>query len=197
LRTPRRDKKFRRWLGKAWLAFFGWEVVGGAPPVRKAVVIAYPHTTNWDLPFMLAVAYAIDCDVHWLGKKSLFRSPYGGFMRWVGGISVDRSRHTRLVDAVVESIAPQEELMVVIPPEGTRSQAGRWKSGFYWVAVQSELPIILGFLDYTRKRGGLGEVLHPTGDLDADFEKIRAFYHGIEGKYPDRQGVITLNDDIE
>ena len=176
----------------------GWEVVGGEHrPCARAVIIAYPHTTNWDLPFMLAVAYSIDCDVHWLGKKSLFRSPFGGFMRWVGGISVDRSRRTKLVDAVVDTIAPHEELMVVIPPEGTRSQAGRWKSGFYWVAVQAGVPIILGFLDYTRKRGGLGEVLHPTGDIDADFEKIRNFYDGIEGKYPDRQGVITLNDDVE
>jgi 1-acyl-sn-glycerol-3-phosphate acyltransferase len=197
LSTQRGDKRFRRWLGKAWLAFFGWQVAGGAPPVRKAVVIAYPHTSNWDLPFMLAVAYSIDVDVHWLGKKSLFRSPYGGFMRWVGGIPVDRSRHTKLVDAVVDTITPHEELMVVIPPEGTRSQSGRWKSGFYWVAVQAGVPIILGFLDYTKKRGGLGEVLHPTGDIDADFEKIRSFYQGIEGKFPDKQGVITLNDEVE
>jgi 1-acyl-sn-glycerol-3-phosphate acyltransferase len=186
----------RQLLGRTWLRFFGWEVEGGAPNVPKAVVIAYPHTSNWDLPFTLAVSYALDLDVHWLGKKSLFKAPYGWFMRWVGGIAVERSRSTNLVDSIVDTLAPMQEILVIIPPEGTRSQSGRWKSGFYWVAVGSGLPIILGYLDYKRKRGGLGEIFYPSGEIEADFDKIRDFYSNVTGKFPEKQGAITLADDL-
>jgi 1-acyl-sn-glycerol-3-phosphate acyltransferase len=173
---------------------FGWEIEGGPPGIRRAVVIAYPHTTNWDLPFTLACAYALDVDIKWLGKKDLFRFPWRWSMRKLGGIPVDRSRRTNLVDAVVEAIAPLPDVLVVIPPEGTRGKAGRWKSGFYWIAHRAKIPIVLGFLDFKRRRGGLGEVFEPTGDIQVDFERIRAFYRGIEGKYPDKQGPITLVD---
>lgn len=130
--------------------------------------------------------------VSWLGKKSLFRPPFGWWMRGVGGIPVDRSRRTRLVDAIIDVIRPMDELFVVIPPEGTRSRSGHWKSGFYWVAAGAG---ILGFLDYENKRGGLGEIFHPTGDLHADFPKISAFYEGMKGKFPELQGPITLELD--
>jgi len=187
--------RFRRLLGRSWLKAMGWEIAGGHPTTTRAVVVAYPHTSNWDLLFTLAIAYALDMNVSWLGKKSLFRAPYGWWMRLLGGISVDRSKRTRLVDAIVDAIAPMEELYVVIPPEGTRSKSGHWKSGFYWVAVGAEIPIILGFLDFKNKRGGLGEVFWPSGDIEADFPKIKAFYDGIEGKYPELQGPITLEPD--
>jgi len=88
------------------------------------------------------------------------------------------------------------EILVIIPPEGTRSQSGRWKSGFYWVAVGAGLPIILGYLDYTRKCGGLGEIFYPSGNIEADFGKIREFYSGVQGKFPEKQGAITLDDDL-
>ncbi len=190
--------RFRRLVGRTWLRAFGWQISGGRPNVSRAVVVAYPHTSNWDLLFTLAIAYALDIPISWLGKKSLFRAPYGWWMRLVGGIAVDRSRRTRLVDAMVDAIAPMEELYVVIPPEGTRSKAGHWKSGFYWVAVGADIPIILGFLDFKNRRGGLGEVFSPSGDIHADFPKIKAFYQGIEGKYPELQGPITLeSDEIE
>jgi 1-acyl-sn-glycerol-3-phosphate acyltransferase len=188
-------RRIRRLIGRTWLWAFGFELDGGSPGVDKAVVVAYPHTSNWDLLFTLAAAYVLDVDVNWLGKKSLFRAPYGWWMRFVGGIAVDRSRSTRLVDAIVEAIEPRDHVMVIIPPEGTRSKSGRWKSGFYWVAVGAQLPIVLGFVDYGRKRAGLGEVFTPSGDLAADFDKIRAFYQDIEGKHPELQGEITLDLD--
>jgi len=194
LKAAPRQKPLRRLLGKTWLKVFGWRVEGSRPPVTKAVVVAYPHTSNWDLLFTLAVAYAIDVDIHWLGKTAIFNRPFGTFMRWVGGIPVDRSKSNNLVDAISQAIAPMDDIFVIIPPEGTRTQAGRWKSGFYWVAVKSEIPIILGFLDYTRKCGGLGEVLVPTGDIEADIEKVRGFYEGVEGKNLEDQGPITLID---
>jgi 1-acyl-sn-glycerol-3-phosphate acyltransferase len=182
-------------MGRTFLRVFGWELEGGRPGVQRAVVIAYPHTTNWDLPFTIACAYALDVDIKWLGKKAIFKWPLGWFMKKLGGIPVDRTRRTNLVDAVIEAIEPLDDVLVVIPPEGTRGKAGRWKSGFYWIADGAGIPIILGFLDYGRKRGGLGEVFEPTGDIHADFEKIEAFYRGMEGKYPDKQGPITLVDE--
>jgi 1-acyl-sn-glycerol-3-phosphate acyltransferase len=184
----------RRLLGNTWLRVFGWRVEGSRPPVSKAVVVAYPHTSNWDLLFTLAISYSLDLEIHWLGKKAIFKPPFGRFMRWVGGVPVDRNKRTNMVDAVTDAIAPMDDILVIIPPEGTRAQAGRWKSGFYWVAVKSEIPIILGFLDYRRKCGGLGEVLSPSGDIEFDFEKISAFYSNIEGRFPERQGPITLID---
>jgi len=186
--------RVRRVLGRAWLRLFGWQIEGGNPSVQKAVVIAYPHTTNWDLPFMLAIAWALGLNVGWLGKKSLFKPAFGWFMRGVGGIAVDRSRSTRLVDAIVAAIEPRQELLLVIPPEGTRSRSGHWKSGFYWVAVGAGIPIVLGFLDYTRRCGGLGEVFEPSGDIAADMKDIRTFYSGIEGKFPGKQGEILLEE---
>jgi 1-acyl-sn-glycerol-3-phosphate acyltransferase len=192
---PLVHSRIRQWIGRIWLRVFGFEIEGGRPGVDKAVVVAYPHTSNWDLLFTLAAAYALDLDINWLGKKSLFKAPYGWWMRFVGGIAVDRSKSTRLVDAIIEAIEPIEHMMVVIPPEGTRSKSGRWKSGFYWVAVGAGLPIVLGFVDYGRKKAGLGEVLTPSGDIVDDFDKIRAFYQGIEGKFPELQGEITLDVD--
>lgn len=184
----------RRALGRGWLALFRWQIRGGAPPVQKAVVVAYPHTSNWDLLFTLAIAWALDIDIRFLGKQSLFRYPiFGALMRGVGGIPVDRSRRTGLVEAVATSLAPLERALVVISPEGTRSRAGHWKSGFYRIALEARVPIVLGFLDYTQRRGGLGEILHPTGDISHDFEKIKAFYAGVEGRYPDQQGELTLD----
>jgi 1-acyl-sn-glycerol-3-phosphate acyltransferase len=197
LTNPYRKRPLRRWMGLAWLKIFGWHVEGSRPSTEKAVVIAYPHTTNWDLPFTLATAFALDVEIHWLGKKGIFKPPFGWFFRMLGGIPVERSRSTNLVDGIVATLEPIDHVLVIIPPEGTRSQSGRWKTGFYWVAVGARLPIILGYLDYTRKCGGLGEVFEPSGDIDADLDKIRSFYQGIKGKYPELQGAITFEPDSD
>lgn len=192
--APRSRHRIRHYVGRLWLWAFGWKVEGPPPGVPKAVVVAYPHTSNWDFPFALAVAYYHDVDIRWLGKKAMFRRPFGAFFRWLGGIPVDRSKSTGLVDSVVDTIDSYDELCVVIPPEGTRGQTGRWRSGFYWIAVKAGVPIVLSYLDYTRKRGGIGKVFVPTGDITVDFERIRDFYDGVLGKYPDKQVPISLLD---
>ena len=143
----------------------------------------------------LACAYALDLDIRWLGKQSLFKPPFGGVLRWLGGIPVVRSHRTQLVDAIAKSLEPLERGLIVIPPEGTRARAGRWKSGFYWVAVRARIPIVLSFLDYGRRTTGLGMVLEPSGDIETDFEAIQHFYAGVQGKYPDNQGELTLVDE--
>ncbi|MCC6764496.1 MAG: lysophospholipid acyltransferase family protein [Deltaproteobacteria bacterium] len=184
-----------RALARAWLWFFGWKVEGELPPGIKAVAIAYPHTTNWDMPFMLAVAYRLGVRPSWLGKRQIFRTPFGGFMRWLGGIPVDRSARTNMVAQVVERFAGIDRLFLVVPPSATRHKAAHWKSGFYHIARGAGVPILCTFLDYTRKVGGIGAVVHPTGDVRADMDVIRAFYQGIEGRYPENQTPIYLPEE--
>jgi 1-acyl-sn-glycerol-3-phosphate acyltransferase len=173
-----------RALGHLWLRAFGWRVEGALPPDRKVVVIAAPHTTNWDMPFMLAVAFVLGVKPSWLGKRELFRGPLGPFFRWLGGVAVDRSRSTNLVQAVVDRVAAAHRLFLVVPPSGTRKKAAHWKSGFYHIARRAGVPIVCSFLDYERRVGGIGLVFHPTGDVVADMDRIRAFYAPIRGKYP-------------
>ncbi|MEZ4293671.1 MAG: lysophospholipid acyltransferase family protein [Polyangiaceae bacterium] len=185
-------RKVRRWVGETWLRAFGWEVAGGPPGVPKAVVVAAPHTSNWDFPFTMAVAFALDLEISWLGKHTLFEGVHGHFFRWMGGIPVDRRSRHNLVSQVVDVLDARDELLIIVPPEGTRSRASRWKTGFYYIAAGAKVPIVLGFLDFENKRGGLGDLLWPSGDIESDMAKIREFYREIRGKHPDRMGEIRL-----
>ena len=119
---------FARALARLWLWFFGWKVEGSLPPSVKAVAIAYPHTTNWDLPFMLAIAYRLGVRPSWLGKREIFRRPFGGFMRWLGGLPVDRNARTNMVAQVVDRFQDIDRLFLVIPPSATRHRAAHWRS---------------------------------------------------------------------
>ena len=195
VKTSRPAGKLARALARAWLRFFGWKVEGSLPPGIKAVAIAYPHTTNWDLPFMLAVAYHLGVRPSWLGKRQIFRAPFGGFMRWLGGISVDRSARTNMVAQVVERFAEIDRLFLVIPPSATRHKAAHWKSGFYHIARGANVPILCTFLDYTRKVGGIGRVVIPSGDVRADMDLIREFYVGVQGRYPENHTPIYLPEE--
>lgn len=164
----------------------GWKVEGTAPEEDKFVVIAAPHTSNWDLLFMLGVAYKFRIRLHWMGKDSLFRAPFGWLMKSLGGIPIDRSKNNNVVSQMVEIYSGTDELAVAIPPEGTRSNVRIWKTGFYNIAHSAGVPIALGFLDYPKKVGGIGAVLSTTGDYDADLVKIKAFYANITGKHNDK-----------
>jgi 1-acyl-sn-glycerol-3-phosphate acyltransferase len=172
----------------------GWRVEGVLPPTTRAVLIAAPHTSNWDLPFMLAVGWAYGVRPSWLGKRELFRWPFGGVMRWLGGIPVDRRSRQNLVQQAVAVLEKAQALTLVIPPSGTRSRAPYWKSGFYHIARGARVPIVCGFLDYARRVGGIGPVFEPTGDIEADMLVIRDFYAGIAGKYPERAAPVRLKD---
>lgn len=185
-------RRIRRLVGHAWLSAFGWRVEGVTDIPKKAVLIAAPHTSNWDFPFTLAVSYVLDLDFSWLGKHTLFEPPFGFIFRWLGGIPVDRRDRNNLVASVAQVLKENDELLLLIAPEGTRSRVGRWKTGFYYIALSAEVPIALGYLDFARKRGGILHVLHPTGDIEADMATIRQFYRSIEGKHPSRMSEITV-----
>jgi len=173
-----------RSLSLAYLRATGWTLDGQLPAdCPKCVLIAAPHTSNWDLPYTLMVAFALRMNIHWLGKRQIFRWPFGGLMRWLGGIAVDRSQSTNLVAASAQALRDAEgSVHLVVPPEGTRSHTRHWKTGFYWIAHEAGVPIVLAYMDYPRKLSGLGPVFTPTGAIDADMAKIKAYYAQYKGK---------------
>ena len=188
----------KAFIGRAVLKMSGWDIDGGLPDVPKAVVVAAPHTSNWDLVYSLASMWTLGLTMNWVGKKSLFEKPvFGWWMRALGGIGVDRSKRSNAVQAIAQVFSEHEALLLLVPPEGTRSKTTRWKTGFYWIAVEAKVPIVLGYVDFGRKRTGLGTVFHPTGDIQADFVKLREFYDGMKGRFPELQGVIALGDGDE
>ena len=150
------------------------------------MIIAAPHTSNWDLPLTLTVAFALGLKIYWLGKAQIFRRPFRGFFRWLGGIAIDRSRANDTVAQAAELLRRSEDLVLLVPPEGSRKRVRFWKTGFYWVAHGASVPIALGFLDYGRKRTGIGPLVVPSGDIEADMVTIRAYYADVRGKYPDQ-----------
>jgi len=173
-----------RWISRRFLRLAGWTLDGRMPDGQaKCVVIAAPHTSNWDLPYTLMVAFALRLNIRWMGKQQIFRWPFGGLMRWLGGIPVDRSRSTNLVAASAQALRGAPGSMhLVVPPEGTRSKTRHWKTGFYWIAHEAGVPIVLAYMDYPRKLSGLGPVFTPTGDIEADMVQIKAYYSQFKGK---------------
>jgi 1-acyl-sn-glycerol-3-phosphate acyltransferase len=192
-RGRQRSGPVARTLGRVYLRLVGWRVDGEmAAGVDAAVVVAAPHTSNWDMPLMLAVAFTLGFRPRWLGKHQMFRRPFGGFMRWLGGIPVNRSSPHGLVDQTVAAFAASGGLMLVIPPSGTRAKRAYWKSGFYHIARQARVPIVLSYLDYRRRVGGIGPVLVPSGDLAADMDVVRAFYATVTPRHPAQAASVRL-----
>ena len=175
---------------RIFLRVNGWTVEGSLPPeAAKSVLIAAPHTSNWDLPYTLMVAFVLRLNVYWIGKSSLFRWPFGPVMRWLGGIAVDRDKSSNLVAASAEAIVRADgPVQLVVPPEGTRGKTRHWKTGFYFIALQARVPIVLAYMDYERKVSGLGPIFKPTGDVDADMAEIKRFYAPIKGRCADLFG---------
>lgn len=183
------------WLGRAILFVWGWKYEGERPAAAKYVVIAAPHTTNWDFPFTLAICAVMGIRIRWMGKQSLFAFPFGGIMRALGGIPVNRERSSNVVKSTAADFKNYQELALTVPAEGTRKRAEYWKSGFYHIAREANVPIALGYLDYKRKVGGFGGPLLPTGNIKADMDLIRAFYADKHGKYPENFGPIRLKEE--
>ena len=184
-----------RLIGRLYLRACGWRVAGALPPCPHAVVIAAPHTSNWDLPFMLAVSYVLGVKPSWLGKQELFRWPFGWVLRRLGGLPVDRSARRGVVGGAVARFAEVRELFLVVPPSGTRARATHWKSGFYHIACEAHVPIACAYLDYAERVGGIGLVLTPSGDVRADMDRIRAFYASKQGKYPEQVTPVRLREE--
>lgn len=173
-----------RAFSRAYLKLAGWKLEGGLPSdCAKSVMIAAPHTSNWDLPYTLMVAFALRLNVYWMGKQSIFRWPFGGLMRWLGGIAVNREAASNMVAASAAALqAADGPVQLIVPPEGTRSKTRYWKTGFYWIAHTARVPIVMAYMDYPRKLSGLGPVFRPTGNIELDMAVIKRFYAQFKGK---------------
>ncbi len=172
----------------SYMKLTGWKVEGTLPVNgQKSVLIAAPHTSNWDLPYTLMVGFVLGLNMYWLGKSSIFKFPFGGVMRWLGGVAVDRSQSNNLVATAAQAIRDADgPIHLTVPPEGTRSKTRYWKTGFYYIALQAEVPILMAYMDYPRKLAGLGPVLSPTGDIEKDMETVKSFYAQFKGKNSDQ-----------
>ncbi len=166
----------RQRLATRVLAAAGWAIEGTVPKVDKCVALGVPHTSNWDGVLMLAMAASAGIDMSFMIKDDWLRGPMGPIMRRLGAIGIDRSKANNVVDAMVHELRTRDRLWLVIPPEGTRSRAEHWKSGFYHIARGADVPVLPGYMDYARKRLGIGAPIHLTGDVHADMDRIRAFY---------------------
>ena len=177
-----------RALSLAFLKISGWKVLGSLPEgAEKSVLIAAPHTSNWDLPYTLMVAFSLRLTPYWMGKEEIFKPPFRGLMMWLGGLPVDRAKSNNMVSASVDALkAANGPLQLIVPPEGTRDKTRFWKTGFYYIAQGAQVPIVMAYLDYDKKIGGLGPVFQPTGNIDADMEAIKSFYAPFKGKNADQ-----------
>lgn len=174
-----------RLLRRALIALYrygGWTSTGTVPEPQRFVMIAAPHTSNWDFPYFLGVTHALGIRTHFMAKASLFRWPFGGFMRQVGGVRLDRATAKDTVRQMVDEFARRDEFVLTIAPEGTRGAVTRWRTGFYQIAHGAGVPIVCGFMDYPTRTSGVGPVIVPTGDYEADMAPAFAFYAGVRGK---------------
>ena len=185
-----------RAAGKLFLEANGWKLEGAVPHnVPKAVIIAAPHTSSWDIWFMLSVAGALGIKLSWFGRKGMFEGPWGGWLSALGGIPIDRSTRNGAVRQAVDAFERQDNLWLLIAPEGRLERTDYWKSGFYHIAYNARVPLACSFLDFERKIGGLGPVFDLTGNVREDMDKVRAFYATIAPKNRAKFGPIRLKDE--
>ena len=182
---------FMRLLSWLVLKLGGWKVVNVAPATGSYLIIAAPHTSNWDFPLGIAIAFHLRLKVYFIAKHTLFNGFAGPIMRWLGGVPLNRGASKNFVDASVEIYANSENLIFAIAPEGTRSSVGRWKTGFYHMAKGANVPLALAYFDFSKRIGGIGKMLNTTENIDADMQAIADFYEPVMGKYPN-----NFNPDI-
>lgn len=182
-------------LARTFFRLSGWRLVTEPAPGRPVVFLGAPHTSNWDFPLTLAIAWSLDIEMKWLGKKSLFRGVMGPFARALGGIPVDRENPQGLVDALVAQMRSGASFGLVIAPDGTRSGNTHWKSGFYRIARDSGLDVALGYIDRPTMTAGLGPTITLTGDVAADMDVIREFYADKHGYHPAQRVEPRLRDE--
>jgi len=174
-------------LSSIILGLFGWAVEGGIPAeLKKYVVIAAPHTSALDFPLGLFARGSIGRDIKYIGKQSLFKPPFGGLMRKLGGYPVDRSKSQNFVQSVVDIFDQHDEFAIALSPEGTRKKVERFKTGFYYIAKGAGVPIIFVTFDYARHVVTFDpKAFYPTDDAEADLEYIWNYYNGVQGKNRD------------
>ncbi len=189
---PRQKNPFSYLFAKTVLKLVGWKVEFELPKEKKYLLISEPHTTNWDLPLMLLISKVIGVQLNWAAKDTIFRGLHGKYLKWLGGIPVNRRSRTKFTDQIIEIFNQSKKMIFVIAPAGTRSYTEYWRSGFYRIANEARVPIAFGFLDYGNKIGGIKPGFLPSGNIEEDFKLIREFYKDIKGKNPENFGPIQI-----
>ncbi|HET9700087.1 MAG TPA: 1-acyl-sn-glycerol-3-phosphate acyltransferase [Burkholderiales bacterium] len=189
--APRSPTLTQRWAFRL-LALFGWRVDVAWPPGPKAVIVVYPHTSNWDFVVGIIARYAVGFPVQWVAKDTLFRGPVNGVFRRWGGIPVNRRESTGFIGQLREEFRRRPWMWVVFTPEGTRSYRDYWKSGFYNLALEANVPVGLAYIDYRQREVGLRRYITLSGDVERDLDVIREVYAGKAGKRPEHTGPIRF-----
>jgi 1-acyl-sn-glycerol-3-phosphate acyltransferase len=182
-----------RFLSNSIMRLAGWQVDGILPDLPKYIIIGAPHTSNWDFILFLGIIFRLKVNVSYMGKIELFRNPFSWFFYYCGGIPVDRSKSTGLVEQTVEACEKAEHFILVIAPEGTRHGVKEWKRGFYHIAKGAGIPIVMAKVDGRHKTVHVGQVFHPTDDMEADMKAIQIAFKGLVGIRPPKK-YIPLED---
>ena len=177
---------FFQWLGKAVLSSIGWQVTGNIPNEARLLIIAAPHTSNWDFILGISALFAINVNIKWLGKNSLFIHGIAWFFKWLGGIPVNRENPNLLIDYVVKTVEKEKGLIIGIAPEGSRKKVDRWKSGFLRIAKQTDAKILFLSIDAPSKKLKIGEIFEPSGDNEKDIKFVMNYFKQYKGINPDQ-----------
>jgi 1-acyl-sn-glycerol-3-phosphate acyltransferase len=184
-------------LAQAALRLAGWRLRFKGLPARQGVLIVYPHTSNWDFVVGILAKWGVGIAVTFWGKDSLFRLPLlGRWLRWLGGVPVDRASANGIVGQMARELVAARErgrfLWLALAPEGTRRHADAWRSGFYHVAHDAKVPLGLVFLDYGQREVGVEHFMMLSGDVDADMNEIRKQLSSRTGRHPERAAPIEM-----
>lgn len=182
--VPRRHNPIIAKYADKFLKMLGWDIVGNIPNVKKCVLLAVPHTSNFDGVYAIPTLLALDVDIKILGKKELFKVPVmGKFLKWAGIISIDRQQKGSTLQMTIDRFWQEDQLWLGLAPEGTRDYTEGWKTGFYYLALGAKVPILPVAMDYQTKQVRFMPLFYPTGDIDADLPKIYDYYRGVQGKH--------------
>ena len=174
------------------LGLLGWRTVFTPPPGPKSVITVYPHTSNWDFVIGLLFKAKYRMVLHWAGKDTLFRWPVKGLFLWLGGIPINRREPKGQIGQLVEAYARNDTFCLCITPEGTRSKTDHWKTGFYRLALEVQVPLGLAFIDYGKKQIGVERWINLSGNVETDLDLIRAYYADKTALYPEKTGAIRF-----
>ncbi|MEP6733762.1 MAG: lysophospholipid acyltransferase family protein [bacterium] len=173
---PTTNNPLLRAIGRTALRLAGWKIVGGLPQLPKFLIVVAPHTSNWDFAVGLAAKFALELDLHWFGKDSLFRGPVGAILRALGGRPVRRESPEGVVAEMAAMIRAEPRFILALAPEGTRKRVSQWRTGFYHIAEAANLPIVPVWFDWSKREIGIGTATTPSGDLVGDLEVLQRNY---------------------
>jgi 1-acyl-sn-glycerol-3-phosphate acyltransferase len=180
--VPQRGNSISRVACRWLFRLLGWRFEGNLPDVPKAVIIVVPHTSNWDFVIGVVAMFALGVRVSFLAKHTLFWFPLGVVMQWLGGVRVDRSSASGVVEQITGEFSRSRQLVLVVAPEGTRGQVRRWKTGFYRIAKAAGVSIVPASFDYARRIVRFGAPLAPTGDFESDQNRLEEFFVEVTGR---------------